>query len=292
MLKRLVLVTLAALNLAAVTGCGRTTMTAAGFAAPRAAQGATLFAAGQKRNLGFDLDRAKQQAPHAKLRKLPPVQGLMPTRVDLRANCSPVYDQQDLGSCTAFAVAKGAREYLQRARGEKAVPLSALYVYYETRKLRNAVNLDSGATITDAMKALATAGAAPDALWGYDTNLFTQKPPAAAYKAAAEWKLTTGVQLAGPEEMKKAILRKQPVVFGMRIYKQFRDVGPDGMLPVPQNGDVMVGGHAVVAVGYDNKKRVFIVKNSFGTGWGDQGYFYLPYEYVTPENVMDIWTAS
>ena len=293
MLKRLVLVTLAALNLAAVTGCGRAPLNAAGFAPARNAQAiATFSAGGQKRKAGFDLDRARQQQRTAKPRTLPPVQGLLPGKVDLRANCAPIADQGDLGSCTAFAVGNGAREYIQRARGEKAVPLSSLFLYYETRKLRNAVDLDSGATITDAMKAIATAGCAPEAAWPYEIGVFTQKPPAAAYKAAAIGKLTTGVQLAGLEDIKKSVARKQPVIFGMVLYHKFRDIGADGMLPMPQNGDIMVGGHAVTVVGYDNKKQVLIVRNSMGTTWGDKGYFYMPYAYVTPEHVMDIWTAS
>ena len=292
MLKRLVLVTLAALNLTAVTACGRAPLNTPGFAAPRTAQAATLFAGGQKRKAGFDIDRARQQQRSANPRKLPPVQGLLPARVDLRAQCAPIADQGDLGACTAFAVGNGAREYLQRARGEKAVALSSLYLYYETRKLRNAVNLDSGATITDAMKAIAQSGVAPEATWPYDIGVFTQKPPAAAYKAAQAWKLTTGVQLQGLDDIKKSVARKQPVIFGMVLYHKFRDIGPDGMLPMPQNGDIMVGGHAVTVVGYDNKKQVLIVRNSMGTSFGDKGYFYMPYAYVTPDHVMDIWTAS
>src|SRR5688572_3143442 len=100
MLKRLVLVTLAALNLAAVSACGRLPVTQTGFAAPRTAVVTSIMAGGKQRKLGFDLGRAKLQAPNAHPQKLAPVQGLMPTRVDLRANCSPVADQADLGSCT------------------------------------------------------------------------------------------------------------------------------------------------------------------------------------------------
>jgi C1A family cysteine protease len=293
MIKQLALVALIALNLVATTGCGRGALSGVGTAAPQASKMAVrTVMAGKPRKLGFDLARAQVQRRSARPRQLPPVQGAMPARVDLRPQCSRVYDQEDLGSCTAFAVGKGVREYLQRTRGERLTELSALYLYYETRKLRNAVHLDSGATITDAMAALAKSGSAPDTLWPYQVELFTQPPPGQAYRQAEEWKLNTGVQLAGLEDVKKALVRRQPVVFGMRLYHTFRDIGPNGMLPMPQAGDVLVGGHAVAVVGYDNKRRVLIVKNSFGEEWGDKGYFYMPYGYVTPDNVMDIWTAS
>jgi C1A family cysteine protease len=254
---------------------------------------ASIFAAGHERKLGYDVDRYQHaQAKHARPRHMQPVQGLVPTRVDLRDQCSPVADQYDLGSCTAFAVGKGLREYLQAKRGEKAVPLSALYLYYETRKLRGTVDIDSGATITDAMTALAKAGVAPAAAWPYEIMKFDQKPAASAYKAAKAYRVNTGVQLAGLEDVKSALARGQAVVFGMRVYNTFRDIGADGKMEMPQNGDIYVGGHAVCAVGYDNRKHVLIVKNSFGTGWGDEGYFYMPYDYVKPELVMDMWTAN
>jgi C1A family cysteine protease len=295
--KRLALVVLAVLNLAVTTGCGRG---AAPLAAAAEASGGwraattapALRVGGRSRKLGFDLARARVQQQTARPVQLPPVQGAMPQRVDMRVQCSPIYDQGELGSCTAFAVGKGAREYLQRKRAERFTELSALYLYYETRRLRNAVNLDSGATITDTMKAIAQAGVAPEATWPYVIDMFTQRPADTAYAQAADWRLKTGVQLAGLPDIKKALARKQPVIFGMRLYQTFRDVGPDGMLPLPQPGDVMVGGHAVTAVGYDEKRQVLIVRNSFGTAWGDKGYFYMPYGYVTPDLVMDIWTAS
>jgi C1A family cysteine protease len=291
-MKRLFLVALATLNLA-LTGCGKTVGMAPVGTHVASASAPTVMAAGKVRKLGFDLTRyTRLQAPSARLTQLPATQGMAPSKVDLRADASPIYDQQDLGSCTAFAVGKGMREYLQVRNNEARTPLSALFLYYETRRLRNTTDTDSGATITDAMKAIATQGVAPEATWGYDIAKFAVKPSTAAYAAAKANKLGTGIQLAGLEDVKKALARKQPVVLGMRIYNNFRDVGKDGKLAVPQQGDILVGGHAVTVLGFDNKAKVLIVKNSFGTEWGDKGYFYMPYAYFTPENVMDIWTAS
>lgn len=241
--------------------------------------------------LGFDLERARQQATSARFEPPRTLQDALPPRVDLRDRCSPVGDQQELGACTAFAVGRGLRECLQRIRGEAPTPLSPLFLYYETRRLRNSLSRDSGATVTDAMNALAGAGVATEAAWPYDPNAFAEAPPASAYEAAIGWRLTSGVRLSGLEDMRKALAHGQPVAFGMRIYSYFRDLGADGELPMPQAGDVMVGGHAVLAVGYDDRRRVLIVRNSFGPSWGDAGYFYLPYAYATEENVLDLWTA-
>jgi C1A family cysteine protease len=293
MLKRLALGVIAALNIAAMTGCGQVGAPSAPMGVARAqAASQTVFAAGHVRKLGFDVGRYQRvQAPLAHPVQLP-TQGILPAKVDLRAQCSPVLDQYELSSCTSFAVGNGLRESLMAKRGEARVALSPLFLYYETRKVRGNIEQDTGATITDAMKAIAIAGDAPEAAWPYDTMKFDQQPPAEAAKAAARYKLTTGVQLKGLEDMKKALAKGQPVVFGMVLFNTFQNIGPDGMLPMPQVGDVFVGGHAVEVVGYDNQKKVLIIKNSYGTEFGDHGYFYMPYAYVTPENVMDIWTAK
>lgn len=295
MFKRLLIVAVAALNIATTTGCGKTSMpTAAELGAHRApAAQAVVTVKGVKRKLGYDVKRYQlKQAAFARPQTLGPVQGVLPSKVDLRPKASPVYDQYDLGACTAFAVAKGMREMLQVQRGEKQVPLSALFLYYETRKIRGTVDLDSGATLTDTMQALATTGAAPEQLWPYDTMVFDQQPAAEAYKAARAHAIKTGVQLAGLEDIKKVLAKGQPVVFGMKVYNTFQRIGADGKFELPQHGDIFVGGHAVAVMGYDNKQKVLIVKNSWGTEWGDQGYFYMPYAYVDSENVMDIWTAK
>ncbi|MFP5503354.1 MAG: C1 family peptidase [Candidatus Sericytochromatia bacterium] len=289
MLKRLFLVALATLNIAMMTGCGSTAMPVPGVVRASVSQ-PTVFVKGKKRTLGYDLNRYKRvQAPKARLRQVAPV-GTQPTRVDMRAEMSPVVDQYDLGACTAFAVGKGLREYMLGQRGERTA-LSALFLYYETRRIRGTVDIDSGATITDTMQALAKAGIAPEAAWPYDPMVFDQKPPSAAYKAGADYRLSSGVQLAGLSDIKAVLAKGQVVAFGMRVFHRFRDIGKDGKLELPQNGDIYVGGHAVAVVGYDDQKKHLIVKNSWGTAWGDEGYFYMPYAYVTPENVMDIWTA-
>lgn len=295
MLKRLFLVALATLNIATMTACGQVgNVPGAPVVQEReAAPTARIFAAGQTRKLGFDVDRYRNvQAPSANPITLPPVQGIMPAKVDLRNLCSSIPDQYDLMSCTAFAVGNGMREFLQAKRNEKRVSLSPMFLYYETRRLRERTDQDSGATITDTMKALAGAGIATETLWPYDTLVYDKKPTDQAYRSAKTWRTAGAVQLAGLPDIKKALYKNQVVAFGMILYHTFQDVGADGMMPAHKPGDIFVGGHAVAAVGYDDKRQVLILRNSFGEAWGDHGYFYMPYSYITPENVMDIWTIK
>lgn len=288
MLKRLLLTGLATLSVALAAGCGAGPQ--AGISAGLRDARPMASAAGKVRKLGYDVDRyRRQQSWAAKPQRLP--QAAIPARVDLRADCSPVANQLDLGACTAFAAGKGLREYLLRRAG-KPEALSALFLYYETRRLRGTTDSDSGATLTDTLKAMAGAGVAPEALWPYDMDRFALAPSPKARQAAQAFRLASGLQLAGLADIQKALAKRQPVVFGMCVYDTtFEHMGPSGQIAMPQPGDVFVGGHAVTAVGYDNQKQRLIVRNSWGADWGDKGYFYLPYGFMTPENVMDIWTA-
>jgi C1A family cysteine protease len=283
--------------LAVLTGCGTHT-NVAGTAAPVTAQSATIMAAGMDRKLDYDWDRyTSVLAPKAKPRKLPR-QGLLPASADLRAQLPPVYDQGHLGACTAFACAKGMRETLQRQNNERVVPLSALFEYYETRANMPVVgwimkHLDSGGTITEAVKVLATEGAAPEEAFPYDITKFKVKPPAAAYKAAPEFKLHSSTQLASLDDIKTTLAKGRTVAFGFRVYDSFRHVGADGMMPVPGPTEKLLGGHAVLAVGYDDTKKALIVRNSWSAAWGDKGYFYMPYEVAANSQMAtDFWTAD
>lgn len=140
---------------------------------------------GFEHRFGSDLERAVRQALDARPCMLPPTQGALPSRVDLRADCSPVADQGDLGACTAFAVGQGARECLQRSRGEAPTPLSPLFLYYAIRSLRNAVDRDSGGTVTDAMVAIAGTGVPPETAWPYDVDVFDRKPSRSSSRSSS-----------------------------------------------------------------------------------------------------------
>ncbi|MDB5097892.1 MAG: peptidase [Cyanobacteria bacterium RYN_339] len=283
--------------LAVLSGCGTHT-NVAGTAAPVSAESASIMAAGVDRKLDYDWDRYKNVlAPKAKPHRVPR-QGILPASADLRATLPPVYDQGHLGACTAFACAKGMRETLQRQNHERVVPLSALFEYYETRAHMPLVgwimkHLDSGGTITEAVSILATEGAAPEDSFPYDVTKFKEKPPAASYKAAPEFKLHTSTQLAGLDDVKSTLAKGRTVAFGFRVYESFRGIGADGVMPVPGAQDKLLGGHAVLAVGYDDAKKALIVRNSWSPTWGDKGYFYMPYEVAGNASMAtDFWTGE
>lgn len=219
--------------------------------------------------------------------------GNLPSKVDLRTTgkISPIYDQGQLGSCTAFAMGKGLRETLTNMSGATAAPVSALYVYYKERELENSVDQDSGATMGDGMKVLQNNGACLDSTLPYDINNFTQKPSAAAETEAANLKIDSTVPLADLNALKAQLASGKPAVFGFTVYESFMSsqTAKTGVMPMPKPNESVLGGHAVFIVGYNDAKKQLIIKNSWGDSWGDKGYFYMPYAYVTADKVDEIY---
>jgi len=212
--------------------------------------------------------------------------------VDLRKFCSPVADQGQLGSCTAFAMGKGLREFLLIRDNKPLVPLSPLFLYYVERKIDGNVNEDAGSTMTTGMKALKEIGDSTEELWPYKISKFKKQPPKEAYDAAAAYELKETKSIDGLQGIKDELDKQNPVVFGFYVYSSFMK-SKDGIIPVPDvDHEKLLGGHAVMAVGYDDAKQVLIMRNSWGTSWGDKGYFYMPYEYFKLNLVEDVWTAS
>ena len=223
-----------------------------------------------------------------------PVGITLPTHVDLRPNCSPIEDQGNLGSCTANSLV-GALEYLENKSGQVFVDLSRLFIYYNERVLENSVNTDSGAMIRDGVKTLNTLGVCPESEWPYQITKFKNKPTTVCYKDALTHKISVYQRITTLNDMKSCLASGNPFVFGFTVYTSFESaaVAKTGIVPMPAKSEKVLGGHAVCAVGYDDAKQWFIVRNSWGTSWGDKGYFYIPYAYVTNTNLADdIWTIT
>jgi len=221
------------------------------------------------------------------------VMAKLPSKVDLRKQCPPVYDQGQLGSCTANAIA-GAIEFDQIKQKLKVFMPSRLFIYYNERVMEHTVNSDSGAMIRDGIKSVNKIGACSETLWPYDINQFTIKPSKAAYDDAAKHTAVSYQRLVpNLNQLKGCLADGFPFVFGFSVYDGFesQEVSKTGELNLPTPKEQLLGGHAVLAVGYDDKINRFIVRNSWGSKWGKKGYFTMPYSYITNTNLADdFWT--
>jgi len=225
-------------------------------------------------------------APRAYLGALPPF-------IDLRAQCPAVYDQGMLGSCTANAIG-GAIEFDRLKQSLADFVPSRLFIYYNERVIEGTVNLDSGAMIRDGIKSVASQGVCPEPEWPYVIELFAEKPSAMAYKDAESDRAVSYQSLIQDlNQMRGCLASGYPFIFGFTVYESFESpvVAQTGHVPMPGPTERAVGGHAVLAVGYDDESQTFLVRNSWGTGWGMAGFFTMPYTYlIQPGLSDDLWT--
>ncbi|HTE45059.1 MAG TPA: C1 family peptidase [Gemmatimonadaceae bacterium] len=226
------------------------------------------------------------------LLKVSRVNGL-PATVDLSKDPAmpKVYDQGELGSCTANAIA-AAYEYETCKQSLTDFTPSRLAIYYGERYIEHTVASDAGAEIRDGMKVVAKTGVAPEKLWPYVESRFTKKPPA-AYFNAAKSHICTEYQAVEPTEasIKSQLAAGFPVVFGISVYDSFESdaVANSGVVPMPKAKEKMIGGHAILITGYTS--TAFRFRNSWGTNWGKGGYATLPNAYVLdPKLAGDFWT--
>ena len=227
-------------------------------------------------------------APVAHLKKLPP-------QVDLRPQCPKVvYDQGQLGSCTGNAIACAIQfDRLKQKRKPDFIP-SRLFIYYNERDMEGTVESDSGAQIRDGIKSVAKLGDCPETEWPYDIARFAAKPTASCYRDALKYKAVLYQRVVQTvNQMKGCLASGYPFVFGFSVYESFEgpQVAKSGVVPMPSSSEKQLGGHAVLAVGYDDAQQRFIVRNSWGKGWGAKGYFTMPYAYLADGDLAaDFWT--
>ena len=216
----------------------------------------------------------------------------LPPKADLRAKCPPVYNQGHLGSCTANALG-GAFQYGQTKQGRATFMPSRLFLYYNERVMMNTVAYDSGAYIRDGIKSLNTTGICKETLWPYDITKFAIKPPPACYTQAKVNEISAYLRLDNNIITLKGCLAEGfPFVFGFTVYDSFYKITSNGIMPMPNfSKEKRIGGHAVMAVGYDDSKQMVLIRNSWGPGWGMAGYFWMPYNYISNNNLAtDFWT--
>jgi C1A family cysteine protease len=218
----------------------------------------------------------------------------VPDLVDLRPGCSPIQNQDQLGCCTGFAIV-GAVEYDENKQREMFIKLSELFVYFNERDFEGDIDQDGGAQIRDGIKLIAKLGICQESLWPYNEGRFKDRPSLEAFQDGLNHRALAYKRVAVDQtDFEHALAAGYPIVMGITVYASFEsdEVARDGLVPMPANGEECMGGHAVLAVGYDRKRELVIVRNSWGPDWGDHGYFYLPYEFVFGGYVDDCWTVT
>jgi C1A family cysteine protease len=219
----------------------------------------------------------------------------LPSQVDLRPQCPPVVDQGALGSCTANAIANAHLFNQRKQMAAQSFLPSRLFIYYNERVMEGTVNSDSGAMIRDGIKSIAKQGVCPETQWPYIIDKFTRKPTQPCYKEALKHQAVSYQRLVQTlTQLKGCLASGYPFVLGFTVYESFesQQVAQTGTVPMPAAGEQVLGGHAVLAVGYDDSTQRFIVMNSWGTDWGMHGFFTMPYAYFTDTNLSDdFWTV-
>ena len=223
----------------------------------------------------------------------PAVMLKLPDSIDLRPACPAVYDQGQLGSCTANAICAAFEFGLKKQNAPDFLP-SRLFIYYNERVIENSVNSDSGAMIRDGMKTINREGVCVETKWPYIILKFAQKPAPLCYLEALNHQALSYHRVPRIlDQMKGCLAEGFPMIFGFTVYESFESttVAETGVLNMPSVAERVVGGHAVLAVGYDDHGGRFIVRNSWGEQWGMKGYFTMPYDYLLSENLSDdFWT--
>ncbi len=233
------------------------------------------------------------------------------TSIDLRPWCSPVENQEALGSCTAHA-GVGMVEYFEMRAFSKHMDASRLFLYKVTRDLVHWTG-DTGAFLRSTMGALALFGVPPEDHWPYITADYDKEPPSFCFAFAQNYQAINYYRLDPPgidtnellKQIKTNLVSFLPAMFGFTVYSSYVQAGADGAIPYPTPGEKVIGGHAVMAVGYDDAYKVtnkspngtttkgaLLVRNSWGTGWGNGGYGWLPYDYVLGGLAIDWWTLA
>jgi C1A family cysteine protease len=238
-----------------------------------------------------------------------PLKSSIPTSFDLRAWCSPIEDQGNLGSCTAHA-GVGLVEYFEIKSFNSYLDAARLFLYKTTRNLLGWTG-DTGAFIRTTMGAMALFGVPPEKYWPYLIADFDKEPSAFCYAFGQSFQALTYYKLDPPmtpkdellDRVKTHLAAKLPSMFGFTVYESIRQAGQTGAIPYPAPKEKVLGGHAVCAVGYDDAKKItntspngpttkgaLLIRNSWGKAWGEQGYGWLPYEYVLKGLAVDWWS--
>ena len=260
--------------------------------------------------------RLKELGQHASIKEMLASVGhtaeapaTLPASADLRKWCSPIENQESIGSCTAHA-GVGLLEYFERRAFGRHIDASRLFLYKTTRTLLHWTG-DTGAFLRTTMGAMRIFGVPPEEHWPYQIADYDKEPPAYCYAYAqnfqAMWYYRLDPAGTNPSDLlatvKSLVARGLPAMFGFTVFDSISQARPDGKIPFPSRGEKVLGGHAVGAMGYDDNMKIdntsaggpsttgaILIRNSWDTAWGDQGYGWLPYEYILQGLAIDWWS--
>jgi C1A family cysteine protease len=220
----------------------------------------------------------------------------LPSHVSLQADCPPVYDQGKLGSCTANAIAAAIQVDLKRTRQKPVMP-SRLYIYWNERAQLGTIESDVGASLQLCAAVTKELGCCPESLWPYNPKRFADVPTKKCFVEADKLRVSDAAYLDNTDvrALKRCLAAGIPFVFGLAIYESFERpiTAASGLIPMPKPTEAYLGGHAMMAVGYDDQTHEFLVRNSWSSHWGIDGYCWIPYDYLTnPHLASDFWTIQ
>lgn len=300
MLKKLLSVFSTSLILAAsITACGSNSSVLPASPDTSLGQISSVSGPAQPRfGLGLNLNGAPKMTEDE---SNAPTNSILPTNIDLRAGCTPIYNQGYSEACVGFASAHGLGEYLAKKQGRPMI-FSPRFVWNLGRKKEKTIDKNVGMYFQDAMNVMDNIGLVPESDFPFpsfdiqkDDNtfkpLYSESPSSSLIAEAKKYHLSKGwTSISSVHAMKNALAHGMPVVFGILVYENLYNVKADGVIPMPAGKQA--GGHAILCVGYDNAKRQFIIRNSWGTEWGDKGYGYLPYDFFKQGYAYTGFTAK
>jgi C1A family cysteine protease len=201
-----------------------------------------------------------------------------------------IYNQGDLGSCTANAFCAAYRIMNNIQNKNILFQPSRLFFYYQERDIEGTVNTDSGANVINGEKYVKSNGICSEESWPYIISNFNIKPPLECYTEAINYKISSydliNLDSNLLTNIKNAIYNKQPVLIAIVVYSSFESesVATTGLIPIPDiTQEEELGGHEMCLIGYDDTTELFTVMNSWGSSWGHDGLCYIPYNYLSNE---------
>jgi len=226
----------------------------------------------------------------------PFVTKVLPTEVDLRGNDPFIFNQEALGSCVGNASAM-AHIYNQRSMSVKNLLIpSRLFIYYNARLIEGTINVDCGCQIRNGIKVLAKVGSCSEEKWIYDISKFKKRPTLGCYWEARKHQVIEYKRLNQTlDQLKGCLAEGHPFIFGFTVFSYFQsnEVANSGTLNMPTQGEGRCGGHCVLAVGYKESEKRFIIQNSWGDDWGQKGFFTMPYDYILNSDLAtDFWVIQ